>query len=106
MSVDRKIYFGIYVDVLDLVDDIYSDELLPYIEGWEDVDFDMVYDGMCGDYAYFGKTFASIDDYDDNNIILEDGYDKYYSEIYEKLDELGIELGDRRLRLMVFNHYS
>lgn len=106
MSVERTVYIGIYVDVLDLVEDVYSEELLPYLEGHKGIEFDLIYDGMCGNYAYFGKTFTKLEYYDEKDYIFEDNYEKQYEDIHNELSKLGININEKQLRLMIFNHFS
>jgi len=108
MSIERTTYIGLYVDIDKYIDDPYEDKMLPYTEGHKDIEFDLIYDGMCGDYMYFGKTYGKIDEYEENTkLIINNNIRLDMIDIIQELIKLGIRLEDEdEILHMVFMHIS
>ena len=98
MSMNCTIYFGVYVDILEKIENPYDDEYESYVCGFKDERFSMIYDGMCGEYCYFGVTFTGIDEdnmYSDHNQAIHiENTEEVRREIIEKLKSMGIETED------------
>jgi len=112
MSVNIKTYIGVYAEVMKNVfseySDVYAEELIPYVEGHKDVKFDAVYDGMCGNYLYFGKTLEKFGDYEAFESAEMDLVDmkSLITEVETELIKLRLMSEDVQIKFMVFNHYS
>lgn len=104
MSVDAEVYLGVYLDILNKVD-VYDEKFNPFMEKRENERFSMIYDGMCGNYCYFGITIASIVDiFDYNNKIIDSDYiERYACDVEDKLRELGVEVYEKP-KLVFFSH--
>jgi len=107
MSVNAKIYLGVYLDISRKVD-IYDEKFFSFTEERKNEKFSIINDGMCGQYCYFGITIATIVDiYDDNSInkkiIKFESVSQYIQEVEEKLRELGIEIHEKP-ELIFFSH--
>ena len=84
MSVDVRIYIGVYVKLEDL-----GVEIDVYDEKYEELidDEKLIYDGMAGQYTYFGSTIKSFDE-----IYSFDAYELDELNISALKDEVSFEL--------------
>lgn len=109
MSIRTSVHLGVFVDINDLIKniDIFSDEWERYMCGIPNEKFTMVYDGMSGEYCYFGIEFKSIDDEDMHSFekfkINTDDISEKQLQVIEKLNELGLEIGENP-KLIMFTH--
>ena len=108
MGVDRTVYLMWGVDVgAEAVD---WDKHVAELEGQPVRRFDMVYDGMSGEYCFAGKILAASHEHSDHSVTalnLEDiGVDRdalasRISTAFERDD-----IGPRDLSLIFLDHYS
>lgn len=106
MGVDRTDYlmFGVKVDP-EKVSEKY-DELQAMIEGAPGAPFDLVYDGMSGEYAVAGKIIAQSSPYDGldfteiTDALLPKDVTALAAAIGQHFDSVGT------LRLYLFTHFS
>ena len=81
MSINTKVYVGVYVDLLKL-----NPNFDPYDDKWDEFmleynadGFVIIYDGMSGGYCYFGKTLFEFDDLY-SYVKYEINQDKYFED--------------------------
>ena len=69
--------------------DLYSDKLLPYVEGHEGVNYSIITDGMCGNYNVFGVILNQGGDEDEGwgfeELNLKDVDDEKLNKTFEVL---------------------
>lgn len=111
MSVESKVYLGVYVDIKDYVDkmeiDVYDGEYERLSCGHEDEEFEIINDGMSGEYCYFGFTLHVIEEMYCNNFCEVDvSYiiDMKFR-VVAKMHEFGIEVKDSPMLLMFTHSY-
>ena len=107
MGVERKDYLMYGVDVgCDAFD---WDKHEAEVEGREDASFDLVYDGMSGNYCVAGKVIAATDQYegfDGRKIIDPDNLGIDASALAGKISEaFGKEVAPGDIKLMLFSHF-
>jgi hypothetical protein len=107
MSLDRKDYLMLAVNINDKHIDFYDEEnekFLPYIEGHRNVNLRIVEDVMSGEFCFFGKVLKVGEDYDGfdtSPIEISDAIiksqksqiaDKYFELFNEQINENDIKL--------------
>ena len=111
MSTEKDIYVGLYINISEYIgDDPYETEFLPYLEGHDGLDFDMIYDGMSGNYVYFGKTYGKIEEYGESeDVIISSNIERDKLDILNQLRIHGIDLKVSeyydKFKHMAFAHY-
>lgn len=104
MSVYRT-DFIVYGFQMPYKEDYFEDEFLPYIEGHEELEYQLIVDGMCGEYVVFGKVLGT----DNDNSGWEFTEIKTYNIDPEALKKKYQELfGDipEEPKLFIFSHFS
>ena len=107
MSVDRTDYVIYGVDVG--YDNVSWEKFEPELHGSPDARFDLIYDGMNGEYAYAGKIIAVADSYDGfgKGVNLEwkdEGPMVTMMAVMSAFPEL--KLGMRDFKMIVMSHFS
>lgn len=110
MSVESKVYIGVYVKLDD-----YGVEIDEFDEKYEDMtcgaldeEFSIISDGMCGYYTYFGVTLEELEnncDHQHYTIDIEN-IKIYQDDVIERALELfGKQDKHWNPKLTVFTHY-
>jgi hypothetical protein len=82
------------------------------IKGSDYSGFNIIGDGMCGEYAYFGKIIASLneddDDWDDVEMSLAktDAIMQEVRDEFVKIFEGKISLNEHIPKIILFTHYT
>ncbi len=91
MGVDYSYYLFVGVN---LINEEYPDDgdwifetLEDEINGVPGVALDCIYDGMSGEYAYLGKTLASVDEYTEDVKELDPNINKVVDDVVILLDQ-------------------
>lgn len=106
MSVKRTDYLMLAVEVTK---DFNNDDFEAELDGADDRRFDLVYDGMCGEYTLAGKIIAKSTPFDGFEMIKINlsrlGIDR--AELAGKISEaLGQRVSPDDFSLVLFSHYT
>lgn len=108
MSVNRTDYLMYGVKLAYDAIEVHDDKYLPMVEGHQDAPYNIIADGMGGDYLVAGKIIAESDPYDGMVFteITEDLLPKDTEGLAKKIaDDMGFP-EPPKLRLYLFSHYS
>jgi hypothetical protein len=109
MGVDRTVYLMIAVDLNKFPDFEFSfDDLEEEIGGTPTSRFDVVYDGMSGEYTMAGKILAKADEYDvlPHQILWKDIEELAHEYSARVSAKIGLTLGPENFSLVMFTHFS
>lgn len=111
MSVQSKVYIGVYVKLDDYevkVDCLTDEQYDDMVCGVEDEEFSLIEDGMCGDYTYFGITLDELEtesDHQSTDIEIENIKIHKDDVIERALELFGKQNKHWNPKLTVFTHY-
>ena len=113
MSVDRKDYivygwrFDSIKDSTGKKIDVWDDKYKPYIEGWENEEFTLIYDGMCGQYTVFGLLILDKNDDSCGWEFVKLEFNNLDSDkVKNKFKELFGYTPEQEPELFIFSHFS
>ena len=97
MGVDCRTYL---IYGVDITYDVYK----KFDEEYELYDSNnIVVDGMCGNYCYYGEILGTVSEDDSSTIIVDNNLEELYDKIKDELmDQFGIS---DEPKLILFNHY-
>lgn len=106
MGVDRTDYLMFATDISP--DDLDRDKHQAEIEGAPDAKFNIVYDGMCGNYCLAGKIIAKSEPYEGFEMArVNVGAVLEANELAAAVSEsFGRELKPSDFHLILFSHFS